>query len=343
MKAAVLYEIGKPLEIIQNLQVPPLKKGQVHVAVEYSGVCHSQLMEITGGRGEDKYLPHMLGHEGFGKVLAVGDGVTKVSPGDEVIIGWIKGEGLDAPGGLYEHNGHIINSGSATTLADETIVAENRVVKLPTGFPPNLAALLGCALPTGLGLVFNEINPTEGSSIAVFGLGGIGLSALVAAKLSSPKHLIAIDVEESKLAIARELGATHTINSNESDPLEIIKSITGTGVDYSLEAAGSVHVIEQAFESVKENGGLCVFASHPRSEERIKLDPFSFHKGKQIKGSWGGSSFPDRDIPKFANLYTEGKIDLSSFISKEYFLDEINIALDDLQARKLVRALIKVR
>ena len=143
MKAAVLFETGQPLKIVDNIQLPALITGQVQVKILYSGLCHSQLMEVNGGRGEDKYLPHLLGHEGVGVVEAVGDGVTKVQVGDKVVIGWIKGEGQDAPGGKYPHDGYLINSGSATTLCDQTIVAENRVVKLPEGFPDKLAILLG--------------------------------------------------------------------------------------------------------------------------------------------------------------------------------------------------------
>ena len=168
MKAAVLFNTGEPLQIIDNIKVPVLTKGQVHVRMVYSGLCHSQVMEVKGGRGEDKYLPHLLGHEGVGIVESIGEGVTKVGPGDKVIIGWIKGEGLDAPGGKYPHKDYLINSGSATTLTDQTIVAENRLVKLPSGFPEKLAILLGCALPTGLGLVLNELKPEKHKRFYVY-------------------------------------------------------------------------------------------------------------------------------------------------------------------------------
>ena len=343
MKAAVLFETGQPLKIVDNIQLPALITGQVQVKILYSGLCHSQLMEVNGGRGEDKYLPHLLGHEGVGVVEAVGDGVTKVQVGDKVVIGWIKGEGQDAPGGKYPHDGYLINSGSATTLCDQTIVAENRVVKLPEGFPDKLAILLGCALPTGLGLVFNELKPETEKTLAIFGLGGIGMSALLAAKLSNPTKLIAVDVSEEKLAIARQLGATHTINANASDPVSAIYDITeGLGVDYSLEAGGTTTTTEQAFESVRDGGGQCVFASHPSNELKIQLEPHAFHRGKSIRGSWGGGSQPDKDIPKFVELYSAGKLALEPLLTKSYTLDEINLALSDLHNKKIVRALIEV-
>ncbi|MBQ4810463.1 acetoin dehydrogenase [Pseudoalteromonas luteoviolacea] len=341
MKAAVLFKTGEPLQIIDGIEMPALTKGQVQVNILYSGLCHSQLMEVQGGRGEDKYLPHLLGHEGVGIVEHVGEGVTKVQPGDKVVIGWIQGEGLNAPGGKYPHQGYVINSGSATTLCEKTIVAENRLVILPAGFPDKLAVLLGCALPTGLGLVFNELQPEKEKTIAIFGLGGIGMSALLAANLSSPTKLIAVDVSDEKLALAKELGATHTINANDTNPVTAIYEITqGTGVDYSLEAGGTVQTIEQAFESVKDGGGQCIFASHPRNELKISLEPHAFHRGKSIRGSWGGGSKPDTDIPKFAELFKLGNLNLEPFISKEYALEDINSAIDDLANHKILRALV---
>ncbi|MBQ4846328.1 zinc-binding dehydrogenase [Pseudoalteromonas sp. MMG005] len=342
MKAAVLFKTGEPLKVIEGIEMPPLTKGQVQVKILYSGLCHSQLMEVQGGRGEDKYLPHLLGHEGVGIVEKFGEGITKVEVGDKVVIGWIKGNGLDAPGGKYPHNGYTINSGSATTLCERTIVAENRLVKLPSGFPDKLAILLGCALPTGLGIVFNELQPKPEKSIAIFGLGGIGMSALLAAKLSNPTKLIAVDVSDDKLALARKLGATHVINADLTDPVSEIYNITNnTGVDYSLEAGGTVQTIEQAFESVKDGGGQCVFASHPSNELKVTLEPHAFHRGKSIRGSWGGGSKPDTDIPKFVELYNSGKLNLESLISKKYTLEDINSAVDDLQSHRIIRALIE--
>ncbi|KZN47184.1 zinc-binding dehydrogenase [Pseudoalteromonas luteoviolacea] len=343
MKAAVLFKTGEPLQIIDDIQMPPLSAGQVQVNILYSGLCHSQLMEVQGGRGEDKYLPHLLGHEGVGIVEGIGDGVTKIKPGDKVVIGWIQGEGLNAPGGKYPHKGYLINSGSATTLCEKSIVAENRLVKLPPTFPDKLAVLLGCALPTGLGLVFNELKPEKERTIAIFGLGGIGMSALLAAKLSEPTKLIAVDVNEDKLSLAKELGATHTIDASKVDAVKEIYTLTnGIGVDYSLEAGGTVQTIEQAFESVKDGGGQCVFASHPSNELKISLEPHAFHRGKSIRGSWGGGSNPDKDIPKFVELYQQGQLNLEALLTHNYELEDINQALQDLHNKKIVRALIKI-
>lgn len=343
MKAAILYQTGQPLVVENDLDIPALKDGQVLVKVAFSGVCHSQLKEVRGLRGKDMYLPHMLGHEGAGTVLDTGKGVTKVRAGDNVVLGWIKGEGMDVPGPLFMRNGSIINAGAVTTFSEYTIVSENRCVKLPADFPLNIAVLFGCAIPTGAGIVMNRVKPEKDAVVAVFGLGGIGLSALIALGLYSCAGVIAVDVEDEKLKLAGEFGATHQINAARQDPLEEINRITGgRGVDYSIEASGLAKTIETAFCSVRKFGGLCVFASHPESGSKITLDPFDLISGKRIEGSWGGSSSPDRDIPKLASLYRSGKLPFDKLLSRRYALDEINQALEDLENRKVVRPLIEM-
>jgi S-(hydroxymethyl)glutathione dehydrogenase / alcohol dehydrogenase len=343
MKAAVLYKTGEPLVVENDIEIPDLQPGQVLVEVAYSGICRSQLMEARGKRGEDKYLPHLMGHEGAGNVVNVGKGVQKVSKGDPVVLTWIKGKGANCPGAIYNKKGVKINSGGVTTFSNYTVVSENRCVKLPEGVPLDVATLLGCALPTGAGIVMNSICPSQGSSIAIFGAGGIGLSALMAAKVFSCSTIIVVDVEGPKLEKAEELGATHLINSSNENPVEKIYEITqGKGVDYSVEAAGRVNVIEFAFQSVCDNGGLCVFAGHPAVHEKINLDPFDLIKGKGIQGSWGGGCDPDRDIPLLAKYYLEGKLPLEKMISHRYKLEDINEALDNLENNKMARALLEM-
>ncbi|OHU87557.1 MULTISPECIES: zinc-binding dehydrogenase [Pseudoalteromonas] len=342
MKAAVLFKTGELLTLVDNLVAPELISGQVKVDIIYTGLCHSQLMEVKGLRGEDKYLPHLLGHEAVAKVKEIGPQVTKVQVGDIVVLGWIKGEGLDAPGGIYSYQGTKINAGGVTTFSQESIVSENRVVKLPAGIPYKLAILLGCALPTGAGLVLNQLKPQHNAKIAVFGLGGIGLSALITARLFKPNMLIAVDIEPKKLELAGALGATHCINAQDENYLEQIVELTQGGCDYTIEAGGTCSSIEDAFTAVKEHGGQCIFASHPEEGATIQLEPHAFHRGKQIMGSWGGSSHPDTDIPKLVELYNEHKLPFEKLLSDSYSLDEINQALQDLDERKITRALIAV-
>jgi S-(hydroxymethyl)glutathione dehydrogenase/alcohol dehydrogenase len=343
MKAAILYKSGGPLSIEHEIVAPKLKRGQVMVKLVYSGVCHSQLKEVRGHRGPDPFLPHMLGHEGSGVVLEVGEGVKKVKKGDRVILGWIKGLGLEGGGSCYQNGETIINAGGVTTFGDHAIVSENRVVLLPAGIPMDIAVLFGCAIPTGAGIITNEIQPLPGSTIAIFGLGGIGLSALMATMLYKCEKVIAVDISASKLELASEFGASHLINASEQNVLNEIRILTeGNGVDYAVEASGLCEVIEIAFSSVRSGGGLCIFASHPEYGKKICIDPFELICGKQIRGTWGGSCKPDIDIPKFAQLYLEGRLPLDKLITKRYTLNQINEALDDLEQMLVARPLIKL-
>lgn len=339
-KAAILCTLGAALKI-DTIELPPPEAGQVTVEVAFSGVCHSQLMEARGKRGDDPYLPHLLGHEGSGTVIAVGEGVTKVNIGDKVVLGWIKGSGMNVAGPKLRQGDHVINAGAVTTFATRTIVSENRLVRLPEGIPMDLAVLFGCAILTGAGIVCNQIKPAPGSTVAVFGLGGIGISALMALGLFDCSTVIAVDIEDAKLELARECGATHTINSSRTEVAREIARLThDRGVDYSIEASGSIASIETAFESVRKFGGLCVFASHPPAGEKIALHPHDLISGKRIEGSWGGGCDPDVDIPKFASLYLAGKLPLQKLLGKRYRLDQVNEALDDLEQRKITRALL---
>jgi S-(hydroxymethyl)glutathione dehydrogenase/alcohol dehydrogenase len=203
--------------------------------------------------------------------------------------------------------------------------------------------LFGCAVPTGAGIVLNEIEPAPGSTIAIFGLGGVGLSALMATRLFDFAEVFAIDVTDSKLELASEFGATRAINSLTCDPLAEISSVTrGRGVDYSIDSSGMAAVIEVAFRSVRRHGGLCVFASHPAAGETIRLDPYELICGKQIRGSWGGACDPDEAVPRLMDLYLEGKLPLERLITKRYSLEMINEALRDLESGSVGRPLIEI-
>ena len=344
MKAAVLTVIKRDLEIFDDIIIPNLKKGQVLVKLAYSGVCHSQVMEIEGERGEDRYMPHLLGHEGTGVILDIGKGVTKVKLGDHVILGWIKGEGLDVSGTCYfTKDGMLINAGAITTFNDHAVVSENRCMVLPSEIPMDIGVLFGCSVPTGLGIVCNEIQPEQNSHCAVIGLGGIGLVALAALTYLGVQNIIAIDINSKKLELAIELGAHHTINASSEDPLtEVLKLTKGKGVDYSIDSAGQISTIELAFNLIKFDGGLCVFASHPANGGKISIDPHHLIRGKRIRGSWGGSVIPDKDIPLFIEMYLKGKIPLKKLIGRRYSLEQINTAIMDLKNGTVIRPLIEI-
>lgn len=339
-EAAVLCELGQPLRLMR-LALPPLQPGQVLVEVAYSGVCRSQLLEVRGQRGPDRFLPHTLGHEGVGTVVHVGAGVTKVKPGDRVVLSWIKSTGIDVASTCYDSEAGRVNSGAISTFMRRTITCENRVIPIPDTIPLREAALLGCAVPTGMGLMLNTARVTPGSSVAVFGVGGIGLSVVWAAALMHATPIIAVDIVDQKLEHARTLGATHVVNSRHHDPYTAIQQITKQrGVDYAIEAAGQCDSMEQAFQVVRCNGGLCILAGNLPHGQRFTLDPFDLIRGKRILGTWGGESQPDRDIPVYVDLYLAGKLPLAALITHEYALQDVNHALDDLAQGKVARALI---
>lgn len=343
MKAAVLFETGQPLKVLTDIRIPGLLRGQVEVEIAYSGVCHSQLMEVRGKRGEDRFLPHLLGHEATGIVKKIGDGVTRVKPGDPVILGWIRGPGLEAPGALYSWQGKTLNSGSITTFSDHTIVSENRLTLLPNGLSMDLGVLFGCAIPTGAGLSQNEIAISSENSVVIIGIGGIGAISLMYAKCQKPKILIAVDVQPDKRAKALELGADYALDGSDPEILEKIRHLTsGQGADFCIDAAGKTTTIELAFSAVRRKGGQCVFASHPEAGYMISIDPFELVNGKQIKGSWGGATEPERDIPRFFSLSIDHALDLGSMITKRYSLDQVNDALDDLETGMVMRPLLEI-
>ncbi len=336
-KAAVLYEIGKPL-VIEELQIPELKPGQVLVKILYSGICRSQLNEIKGLKGEDKYLPHALGHEGAGIVKEIGPGVTHVKPEDHVVLSWIKGLGMDVPSTTYLKGNEIINAGAITTFSEYSVISENRITPITGKMPLDKAALLGCTIPTGGGIILNQIKPIPGSSLAVIGVGGLGLSSILLADLMNCAPIIAVDINDEKLQFARRLGATETINSATTDFVSAILDLTnGKGADYAIETAGLTETIEKSFVSVKWDiwdGGLVVIAGNPPHNEKISIDPFNL-KGKRITGSWGGLTQPEKDIPRYVDLYLAGKLKLGELITNRFNLDEINQAFQAMEKGEL--------
>jgi len=339
--AAVLVEPGKPLELT-DLDIPALKPGQTLIEVVYSGVCHTQVGEARGHRGEDKFLPHCLGHEGSGIVREVGPGVAKVKPGDRVILSWIKGSGADVPGSVYDWNGRKVNAGAITTFATYSVISENRLTLVPDGMPMRLAALVGCAVPTGAGVVFNTAQPRPGQSVAVFGVGGIGACAVAAAALSGCSPVIAVDVNPDKLGLARRLGATHTINSKTADPVAEVLKVCQGGSDFAIEATGLAPVMRQALACVRNQGGTAVVIGNARFGTTLELDPREFNMGKRLLGTWGGDNVPDRDYPRYCKLLSVGRLNLEPLLSKSYTLTDVNAALDDLEQGKAARPLLDI-
>ena len=339
-KAAVLYEMGKELAI-EELEIPELERGQVLVKVLYSGLCGSQLNEIRGRKGEDKYLPHTLGHEGSGIVIKIGTGVKGFKEGDYVVLTWLAGKGTGAPSCKYKKGSQAINSGAISTFSEYAVISENRLVKISKKIPPDIAAVLGCAVPTGVGIVKNTLKPEKGSSIAIFGVGGIGLCAVIGAAFSGCGKIIAVDIYDSKLELAKELGATHVINSRNTDPCTKIKELTNNlGVNYAVEASGVAKVMEQAYESTSTPGKVAL-AGNVKKGDKISIDPYPLLFGKQLLGTSLGETHRAEDIPKYAQLYLDGNLKIDKLITHKYTLSEINKAFAELESGNMGRGLVR--
>ena len=323
-----------------ELNTPQLRNGQILVKLLKAGLCRSQLMEARGLRGQDKYLPHLLGHEGVAEVIQIGAGVSKVSVGQRVILGWIKGSGLDSGGTTIESlDGRTINAGAVTTFSEYSIVSENRVTPCPDDISNEMAVLLGCALPTGAGIVINQVKPDTTHSVLLVGLGGIGLSALLMLKYLNPKKVVVIDKNPEKISLAKKLGFIHAYILDENI-LQTVRKCTPSGFDFSIECAGTTASIELAFELL-HNQGTCIFASHPPEGEKIQIDPHALICGKQLIGSWGGASNPDTDLVKIGRIIQSMDLPEDLFISHRYTLETINSAFNDLEQGKVVRAMIE--
>jgi S-(hydroxymethyl)glutathione dehydrogenase/alcohol dehydrogenase len=337
--AAILIELGRPLELV-DLDLPVLRPGQVLVEIAQSGVCHTQLLEVRGLRGTDPYLPHCLGHEGAGVVREIGPSVTQVKPGDRVILSWIKGAGLDVPGTVYGWGGRKVNAGAVTTFATSAVISENRLTRIPAAMSLRHAALVGCAVPTGVGAVFNTARPRPGQTLVVFGVGGIGSCAIAAAALSGCVDVVAVDIRAEKLALALHVGATHAIDASVSDPVAQILQVCPGGVDFAVEATGQPAVMEQALACVRPRGGVAVVVGNAPFGAKLALDPRELNQGKRLLGTWGGDCVPERDYPLFCRLICSGKLNLEPLLTRSYSLADVNRALEDLASGEAGRPLI---
>jgi S-(hydroxymethyl)glutathione dehydrogenase/alcohol dehydrogenase len=239
---------------------------------------------------------------------------------------------------LYENS--IVNAGPITTFMHYAIISEDRITKIPNDFSLMYSALIGCAIPTGYGAVVNVAQPKPGMSIGIFGCGGIGMCALMSARITGCSPIVAIDTNDKKLSVAKCQGATYTVNPMSSDPVSLIQQLCPEGLDYSIEATGIPSVMELALICVKNQGGIATIIGNAKYEDRLSFDPHQLNLGKQLRGTWGGDVIPDRDFPRIVRLIQSGIFDPSFLISKIYSLDEINTALNDLEKGRVIRPII---
>ena len=338
-RAAVLREVGSLS--IEELEIPQLRRGQVLVEVIMSGLCRSQLMEVRGWRGYDRWIPHMLGHEGIGVVREIGPGVSKVAPGSEVVLTWIKGDGLDAEPIVFQSNQGSVNAGPVTTLSEFTVVSENRLFRKPAQMSDIGCVLLGCALPTGAGMAINSTAGLANPLVVVLGLGGIGMSALLTLKAMGIRNLIAADSNAKKVEWARDQG----VPASFAGSLEAIRSnifeVFPNGADVVIESAGSVETIQAAFSLLSPSGQL-VFASHPPAGDLISIDPYALIEGRRIRGTWGGDFNPHRDSGTLIELLNRSNIELESMSSSPRPLHEVNTLLNLLEDGVSMRPIVSM-
>jgi len=329
-RAAILVELRHPL-VIEDVDVPPVKLGQVLVKVLVSGICGSQLGEIDGVKGPDRFLPHLLGHEGCGEVLEVGEGVRHVKPGERVVLHWRKGAGLESVPPIYESRLGRVNAGWVTTFNDYAVVSENRVTAIPSDVAPEIAALFGCAVTTGFGVVTNNARLAIGESIAIFGAGGIGLNIVQGAALAGGHPIIALDRFDNRLDLARALGATHAINVTRADAADEIRRIVGhDGVDVAVDNTGNVEVIAVA-SRVTNARGRTVLVGVPPKDATTAISTLPLHFEKRLIGSHGGECRPEIDIPRYVQLCRSGRLDLSAVVGCRRPLEAINPAIREMR------------
>jgi NDMA-dependent alcohol dehydrogenase len=361
MKAAVLYETGRPL-VIEEVELDPPKEREVRVRVQAAGICRSDLHFMKGEA--IIALPAVLGHEGAGIVEETGPGVTSVKPGDHVVLSFVPYCGrchfclsgranlCDAHGAtgpflfdgttrLHTGDQRIHHMGKVACFAQQNVVPETGCVVIPDSIPWPQAAFIGCCAPTGIGAAVYAAGVTPGSSVAVVGCGGVGMNVLQGARLQGAGMIIAVDMDEGKLGFSRHFGATHMVNASERDPVAAVKELTeGRGADFTFEAFGSAETIEVAYKAARKGGTIVVVGLAPVGD-KAGIDAVELVRmEKTLKGSYYGSTRPALDMLTIVDLYQSGKIDLDSLVGKSYALDEINEAYEDLERGTLGRGVI---
>jgi Zn-dependent alcohol dehydrogenase len=344
MKAAVLFRSKKPLKIV-NVELPKyLDKGQVLVKIHYSGICGSQIGEIDCVKGRDNYLPHLLGHEASGTVVEVGPKVKTIKAKDRVVLHWRKGSGKQSNPPIYKYNGMKINAGWITTFNEYGVISENRLTKVNSNIDLVTTPLFGCAITTGFGVINNNAKLKKSETVVIYGSGGIGLNMIQAAKVVKAKTIIAVDIYDKKLLLAKKCGATHTINSLKEKNFRVkLRSILGKKeLNVFIDNTGIPKNIELGYEVISKTGKL-ILVGVPAKGKKISIYTLPIHFGKKIIGSEGGESRPEKDIPRIARIINSNKINLKQLISKIYKLDNINKAIQDIRLGNIKgRAIIKL-
>ena len=346
---------GQPVELT-DIVVPDPGPGEALVTVKACGVCHTDLHYKEGGIGDD--FPYFLGHEAAGVVEATGEGVTEVQPGDYVILNWraVCGQCRACAKGKpwYCFNTH--NSARKMTLPDgtvlsaalgigafatKTLVAAGQCTKVDPAIPPQVAGLLGCGIMAGLGAALNTGAVSRGDTVAVIGAGGVGDAAILGASLAGAQTIIAVDIDDRKLAWAKDFGATHQVNSRDQDPVQAIRDITnGFGADVVIDAVGRPETYQQAFYA-RDLAGTVVLVGVPTPDMRLDLPLLDvFGRGGALKSSWYGDCLPSRDFPMLTALHLQGRLPLDKFVSETIGLDQVEAAFAKMSRGEVLRSVV---
>ena len=344
MKAVILENINGPL-VVGEVVVPEPSFGQVLVKILISGICGAQLQEIAGNKGNAKFVPHLLGHEGCGIVEAVGTGVTKVKKGDKVILHWRKGDGIESEFPNYIYKGKSMQSGKVTTLSEYSIVSENRVTPVPQDTPNELCSLLGCGLSTALGTINDEANLKFGESILIVGAGGLGLNLIRAATLASAYPIISVDIHDHKKEVAEQLGAHLFINSTKHKIAEeIFKKFGIKDVDIIIDTSGSKQAAQDTIPLLS-GVGRYIMVGQPKPGESLELvnaNHMFGGEGKTIKATQGGRFSPSKDIPRYIKLHKAGILNIDNIITHRLKIDQINEAIELVRNGQASRIVIEM-
>lgn len=371
VRAAVLGAVGapppyassRPLEVTE-LELDPPGEGELLLRVRAAGLCHSDLSVIDGSR--PRPVPMVLGHEAAGEVVAVGPGVTDFSAGDHVVLAFVPvcGEcppcrsgraALCEPGAAANTAGTLLSgarrwhdsAGAAvhhhlgvSAFAEHIVVSERSAVRVEPQLPFELAALFGCAVLTGVGAVVNSAGVQPGQSVAVFGLGGVGLAGLLGALVAGAGTVVAVDRVPAKLDLARDLGATVALDAGAADPVAGVRELTGGGADHAIETVGSELVLAEAYAATRR-GGTTVSVGLPHPERRLTIPAVSLvAEERLLRGSYLGSCVPERDIPRFVDLYRTGRLPVDRLLTHRLALDEVNAGFDRLARGEGVRQVV---
>ncbi|RCK68124.1 S-(hydroxymethyl)mycothiol dehydrogenase [Desertihabitans brevis] len=346
-----------PVELT-TIVVPDPGPGEVVVDVQACGVCHTDLHYRQGGINDE--FPFLLGHEAAGVVSEVGEGVTEVEVGDYVVLNWraVCGQCRACRRGrpwycFDTHNARqkmTLTDGTELTpalgigaFAEKTLVAQGQCTKVDRGAAPEVAGLLGCGVMAGIGAAINTGGVTRGDTVAVFGCGGVGDAAVLGARLAGASTIIGVDIDDRKLRVAEGIGATHTVNSHQTDPVAAIQELTGGfGVDVAIEAVGRPETYRQAFYA-RDLAGTVVLVGVPTPDMEITLPLLDvFGRGGALKSSWYGDCLPSRDFPMLIGLHVQGRIDLSAFVTEKIGIGDVETAFDKMHAGDVLRSVVMI-